>query len=89
MTAARVVRLGLSFPSLRGRPGIQPWAPELLAHWAAGPSPSLGAHHAARFLLALWGYPQTSPFDVHDAMTVWDAEHRRAFLDWAIAPWWC
>lgn len=88
MNAVRIALLAYSFPSLRGRPGIRPWAPDLLAHWAAGPAPSLGALHAARFLLAWWGHPQAGSFDVHAAMRTWDDDHRRAFQAWVASPWW-
>jgi hypothetical protein len=28
------------------------------------------------------------PFDVVDASSTWDAEHRAAFVAWAKEPWW-
>jgi hypothetical protein len=49
------------------------------------------AYHAARFILGIWGEGSESkctPFDVFAALTVWDEEHRAAFIVWAANPWW-
>ncbi len=83
-------RLALSFPTLVGRPGTNPWNAERLDRWASGPAPSSGAFYAATFVLAV--YNNRAPwasgkFDVIAAMNVWDQVHRAAFVAWARAPW--
>lgn len=88
MNDIRIMRLAKSFPSLREAPGVQPWQPQVVARWTHGPIPSLGGIFAARFLLSWWGYVAIEPFDLHAALSVWDDEHRQAFQNWVMAPWW-
>lgn len=79
-----------SFPTLRRAPGVRPFDAEALDAWASGPAPSSGAFHAARLILAVYNNRapwQCGRFDVVEAMSTWDAAHRRAFLAWAQAPW--
>ena len=83
-------RWALLFPTLKAVCEYRPFQPGQLDAWAAH-APSDGAIHAARFLLALWNNQQSwkcGKFDVIEAMAVWDAEHRAAFLAWAEEPWW-
>jgi hypothetical protein len=83
-------RPGPELPLHAWRPGIDPWTPHELNRWAAGPA-SGGERRTARFLFAVWD-PATDweagPFDVLEALRVWDLSHREAFLDWAADPWW-
>ena len=58
---------------------------------AEGKSAPSGAHHAARFILAVWNNDAEGTcdrFDVIEALAIWDEEHRAAFLAWAKNPWW-
>jgi hypothetical protein len=89
--AAPIERLALSFPTLRRAPGVYPWAAPQLDAWAAGPAPGDGALDAARFVLAVWDNHHSwrcGRFDVVEALSVWDAPHRGAFLTWVARPWW-
>ena len=89
-SAARMARLAFAFPSLRGAPGIEPWDPSILDHWADQQRRSSSERHAARFLLAVWdGFAEwrCGRFDAMAAVSVWDPVHRGAFLTWAAKPW--
>lgn len=33
-----------------------------------------------------WDWPV---FNLMDAISTWDAAHRKAFAAWALEPWWC
>jgi hypothetical protein len=99
-TRAAMTVLGRSFPSLDQADGIAPWRPDRFLAWLAGPAPSLSGLHAGRFLLAVWngrtewaagaarelGIVGTEPFDLFEAASVWDAEHRLACATWLEAP---
>ncbi len=83
-----------SFPALEHAPGIEPFDAEKLDAWAAGPC-SHGERCTAQFVLSVWGHTTAKncpwacgPFDVMDALGVWDETHRAAFLAWARDPWW-
>lgn len=46
-----------------------------------------GAHHAYRFILALWnGSAPAGNFDAVKAMQAWDSAHAAAFLAWVDNP---
>jgi hypothetical protein len=80
-----------TFPSLERAPGVHPWDALKVEKWAVSGGPSHGELCAARFILAVWNqYDEwrCGPFDVMDALRVWDLPHRKAFLDWAADPWW-
>jgi hypothetical protein len=93
-----------SFPSLRGADGAEPWELERFVRWLSGPAPSGGAMRAGRFVLHVWnshddfreygrelgieGFECLTPFNLSDAMGVWDEEHRKAFAAWVEAPFW-
>lgn len=68
------------------------WSPRELELWAyCSPAASSGGVHAAAFVLGVWDKAHAyacGRFDCHSAMAVWDEVHRRAFLDWVMAPWW-
>lgn len=88
----RLKILARTFPALRA--ALSP-ADRLdlstLMEFAEGRAPSTSAFHAARFILAVWSEGDEwncTPFDVFAAMTVWDEEHREAFLAWPANPWW-
>ncbi len=87
----RIRRLARSFPTLRDAyGGVKPWDAAQLDRFAFEPVAD-GARHAARFVLAVWNNDtqwQCGRFDVIEAMAVWDADHREAFLEWAKNPWW-
>ena len=86
--------LARTFPALRHADGITPFDAKALDAWASGPR-SHGEVCTAQFLLAVWGNttlkecPWTcGPFDVMEALGVWDDAQRAAFLAWAQDPWW-
>ncbi len=89
--AARMSDLAESFPALRGKPGVTPWEPELIARWSR--VASHGEACAARFVLAVWvgfgrPYPGTKRFDLMEAMGVWDEENKAACAAWIKEPFW-
>ncbi len=88
----KFIMLVESFPSLVGRPGVDPWnALELdrsVTHdgWRSG-----GNIHAVQFVLSVWDPHYTweaGPFNVVKAFQIWDMPHQRAFVAWAQKPWW-
>jgi len=87
----RVRMLAQNLPGLWKARGISPWDAVALDDWAAGGDPSHGERCAAQFLLAVWNPDESwksGQFDLMDALRVWDAQHRRAFIEWALDPWW-
>jgi hypothetical protein len=88
---ATMEELALSFHGLRAADGVRPFDAETLDAWACGPAPGSGALNAARFVLSVWNSRakwRCGRFDVVDALSCWDAEHRAAFLAWAQEPCW-
>jgi len=87
-----IVALARSFPSVAHAPGLDPWDPGAFAAWAAGPAPSTGAQHAARFVLSVWSCGGWSEppgrFDLVKAWKVWDDAHCAAALRWLRRPFW-
>lgn len=51
---ARMTDLAVTFPTLRGANGVNPWDADELAQWLRGPVPGSGAKHAACFVLSVW-----------------------------------
>jgi hypothetical protein len=50
-----------------------------------------GGKCAFQFIASVWNPTakrKCGKFDLHDAMSVWDDEHRAAFVAWATDPWW-
>jgi hypothetical protein len=94
----RMAALAITFPTLVGAPGTQPFDAETLDAWAAGKvtgrgikMPGSGAKAAAQFILSVWNHQAeraAGPFSAVHALGLWDAEHRAAFLAWASNPWW-
>ncbi len=87
----RMEILAASFPGLRHARGIQPWDALHLDNWASGPAPGHGARCAAQFILTVWNPSaewECGRFDLMEALACWDAEHRFAFLEWVVKPWW-
>lgn len=87
-----MAKLAASFPTLKDAPGVAPFEPRALDRWASSsPAVTSGSLAAARFVLSVFN-PSTAfecgRFDLHEALSVWDADHRAAFLAWATAPWW-
>ncbi len=86
----RMLALAMSFPSYRDKiagetvsyPGWD--APRVLC-WVE--EASSVERRVYRFLLFVWDASENH-FDLRDALLVWDAEHRAAFLAWAQEPWW-
>lgn len=85
-----------SFPTLAkwasvSRSANQVWDAQRFDKWAAGPSPGHGTLEAARFVLSVWN-PCTEwkcgRFNLHDALWVWDAQHKAAFRHWCDDPFW-
>jgi hypothetical protein len=96
-----MTRLALSFPSLQGAAGIDPWRPRAFVTWVCASTLPSSGQHAARFVLEVWGPradwrlvadhlalrgDRLGSFDVVEAMRQWDAVHRAAFVAWAAAP---
>jgi|WetSurMetagenome_2_1015567.scaffolds.fasta_scaffold331099_2 hypothetical protein len=85
--------LALSFPELsrRASHAILPFDALDLDRWARSGAPGHGGLCAARFVLSVWD-PGTKwncgRFDIHEALGIWDDEHRKAFSTWAQNPWW-
>jgi len=90
-TEQRISALAQRFPTLRkGAPGLAPWDPEQLDQWGSSPGPSAGGRHAVRFVLAVWhdGAPwRSGPFNLVQAVRVWDDAHLEALRTWLQAPW--
>lgn len=85
------------FPSMRAVPGTNPWNVDLLIEWTSSGAPTSGSIWAARFLLSVWnpstnwselGLPGAGKFDLHEAWSCWDDEHRSAAMKWLEAPFW-
>jgi hypothetical protein len=100
---AKFQALADSFPTLRGRPGINPWLPMALLRWLCEGTASHGAACAARFLLGAWNNSDweaiareeefdepscAKRFDLFEAIGCWDAGHREAFAAWVAKPYW-
>lgn len=89
-TERRMIELAKTFPTFPRRPEVvDPWRPRELAAWAA--ASSHGELLVAQFLLAVWDPSHDwacGRFDVMEALSIWDAPHRDAFLAWAAEPWW-
>ena len=83
-------RLAASFPSLAGKPGVEPWEPQLLDKWASAPKTGFPERYSARFVLNLWNPDRDwncGAFDLHIAMIAWDTAHRFSFAVWVMDPW--
>ena len=89
-TEQRISALAQRFPTLRkGAPGLAPWDPEQLDQWGSSPGPSAGGRHAVRFVLAVWHdgpHWRSGPFNLIQALRVWDDEHLEALRSWLGAP---
>lgn len=99
---ARMTALARSFPTFsktgmkRDQIGIEPFAPDVLYYAHGGMSS--GEKQTVFFLLSVWNpewaadnadVAATDPiFNVHEALGIWDQEHRMAFVKWAKDPWW-
>jgi len=93
-TKQKMSAFALTFPSLRRADGVNPWDADRLDEWAAGPI-SHGERCAAQFVLAVWsGTPasecpwKSGPFDMMEAIRIWDEDHYRAYVSWVRDPWW-
>ncbi len=89
----RMTLLAASFPELERRAPIHPFDALELARWAKSGAPGHGGRCAALFVLSVWNpydYAKwkAGRFDVHEALGVWDDDHRAAFLAWVKDPWW-
>lgn len=96
---ARIQRLALRFPTLRGANGIYPWSIVAFAEWVSAIDDP-AAKAAGQFLIELWnhGTPpeqgwwnldlQVGRFHVVTALQIWDAHHRAAYLNWVEQPFW-
>lgn len=83
----RMFKLAESFPALRGKIGTR-WDSRQLEDWAG--VCSSGELHAVKFVLHVWNFLHPwacGPFEVTEAMGVWDDGNRAAFLAWAVFPW--
>ncbi|TXH58019.1 MAG: hypothetical protein E6Q97_03260 [Desulfurellales bacterium] len=90
----KIVRLALSFPSLREASGLHPFEPRQFEEWVrlrifGKDDIDKQALHAGRFIIQVsngqtW---RSGPFEVVTAMLVWNDEHRSAFRAWCDSPW--
>jgi hypothetical protein len=103
-TCQAMTALANLFPTLRGVDAIDPWNEEAVLAWTCGGHSSGALHAAkfalsvwnpaadwnaiARARGLLSGDQRLSPFDVHDAIRVWDYEHRAAFVAWMQGAFW-
>ena len=85
-TLERMAWIARRFPSLRGKPGVDPFDATRLLAWSQSPEPSAGAFHAACCVLAIYNRAIVR-FDAIAAMGIWDAAHRDAFVAWARRGW--
>lgn len=84
-----------SFPSLRGKPGTNPWDAILFARVFSG-GQSEAEKQAAAFVLLVWSSSVTwnaEPYHVGifnfvRAYFLWDDAHRAAFRYWCDHPFW-
>lgn len=86
----RLSALASSFPSLRGKPGTKPFNGARLDDWAVHLDEDTCGISSARFVLAVYDSRATwkaGAFDLFAAVKAWDRLHRRAFAEWAAAPW--
>ena len=96
---ARFATMARAFPSLIDWVPSQreDWDAESFA--AANAGRSGGEKDAALFVLSVWNSTTdwadyglqragSGRFDLHAALSNWDAEHHAAFLAWARAPFW-
>jgi hypothetical protein len=86
----RMTALALAFPELerRARAAVEPFDAKLLKRWTRSGAPGHGGMCAALFVLSVWNPYENKKFDLHEALGVWDNEHRRAFVAWCMDPWW-
>jgi len=83
--------LAQSFPGLWNAPGVSPWDTVALDEWAASGGPSHGERCAAQPLLVVWNPDEpwrSGKFNLTEALRVFDAQHHRSLIKWALKPWW-
>ncbi|MCY2987131.1 MAG: ParB/RepB/Spo0J family partition protein [Planctomycetota bacterium] len=84
----RLTRVAETFPSLKGAPGVSPWNAEKLFH-CIGPM-SHGERLAALFCLHVWNPGKSpwekKPFNLFEAVNVWDPQHLDALRAWLNRP---
>jgi hypothetical protein len=86
----KMTKLCATFPALVGLPGTSPFDAEALHQHATSPAATSGSVAATAFVLSVFNathWRALLPFDVVHALSIWDTEHRAAFLAWATAPW--
>ena len=89
-TRKKMSAFAKTFHSMLNRPGVEPWDAEKIDTWGSGPR-SHGQQITARFLLSVWDPSaewKSGPFDLTEALRVWDTEHHKVFLRWVAEPWW-
>lgn len=91
--AEKTSLLALSFPELsrRAAHAVLPFDALVLNKWARSGAPGHGGLCAARFVLSVWDPRQkwsSGKFDLHEALSIWDEGHQKAFVTWARSPWW-
>lgn len=102
MATQTITELAMSFPSLRKAPGIEPWEPIELLRWAATIAshgerasaqfvlgvwnPTTDWDHVAEQNKIIGNSDTFLPFDLFDAVMIWDAEHVAAVVKWMQRP---
>lgn len=93
----RMLDLAQTFPSLAAAVGdgtckiAKGWSARELERWACSVQSSASGKCAAAFVLNVYNRTHAyavGRFDAHEALPLWDTEHRQAFLAWAKDPWW-
>src|SRR4029077_4225837 len=101
---AAMTTLARSFPTLREADGLEPWDVERFARWlCSGTSggarratrfvlhvwnPTADHREMGRELGLENADACLEPFNLSDAIGVWDEAHKRAFIAWVEAPFW-
>lgn len=88
---SKMTALAMTFPTLRGAAGVEPFDPGALDAWAAAGGRGSGSRHAVKFILSVWnqhGDWSSGRFSAVDAVGAWDHDHRDAFIAWCSNPWW-
>jgi len=85
----RMSRLALSFPALARAPGVSPWESDKFIRWVQKGGGSHGEKTCGKFVLLVWNnFDWGEKFNLAEAISVWDKENYKAFLEWVKNPWW-
>jgi hypothetical protein len=91
--AAKILALAMSFPTIRrGVVGFTEQNFDIEKFIGCMGGVSTSTRHSMLFIAAVWDnswlISQNLNFDVIEAMSSWDEEHREVFIQWCQNPWW-